>query len=259
MKALLISDKQEIIDTVSSYLKENNFDLIVYRWLLKALDNIEEIQPDLIFLSAAEYPRHWKTLASFVQSGIGGNNIKLFLYDPEPLSDDDKKKAEELGIVAYINSLSDEELGKIGSNKIISPVAETEILDEKISSVEEVERPVALEKNPETLEIAEPFELIITHPLTGRFIFGQAVHSDALFDDSSDDEFFKCSIQTFGFEKNRFEKNQFIKYVSIFDEKNTEIKSFSATVEDFSATGDDVADGDDEVLLKVKKYYGQEI
>ena len=93
MKALIISDKQEIIDTLSEYLSEQNYDIIVYRWLLKALDNIEEIHPDMIFLSANEYPRHWKTLASFVQSGIGGNEIKLYLYDPEPLNDDDVKKA----------------------------------------------------------------------------------------------------------------------------------------------------------------------
>ena len=36
MKALIISDKQEIIDFSSKYLKENGYDIIVYRWLLKA-------------------------------------------------------------------------------------------------------------------------------------------------------------------------------------------------------------------------------
>jgi len=120
MKALVISDKQEIIDSLQNYLKESNIDVIVYRWLLKALDNIEEIHPDIIFLSASEYPRHWKTLASFVKSGIGGNNVKLFLYDPEPLSKDEIKKADELGIKAFINNLSDESVLKTG-NYIVIP------------------------------------------------------------------------------------------------------------------------------------------
>ena len=106
MKALIISDKQEIIDFSEKFLKENGYDIIVYRWLLKAIDNIEEIQPDLIFLSAAEYPRHWKTLASFVKSGIGGNNVQIYLYDPDSLSDEEKRKAVELGIQNYITTLN---------------------------------------------------------------------------------------------------------------------------------------------------------
>ena len=50
MKALVISDRQEIIDFVTPLLKENGFDLIHYRWIIKALDNIEEIQPNVIVL-----------------------------------------------------------------------------------------------------------------------------------------------------------------------------------------------------------------
>lgn len=106
MKALLISDRKEIIDFVTPLLKEKNFDLIHYRWIIKALDNIEEIQPDVIVLSAVEYPRHWKTLAGFVQSGIGGNDVKMYLYDTEPLSQDDSKKAYDLGILSFEESFN---------------------------------------------------------------------------------------------------------------------------------------------------------
>ena len=98
MKALVISDRSEIIDYVTPLLKEKGFDLIHYRWIIKALDNIEEIQPDVIVLSAGEYPRHWKTLAGFVQSGIGGNDVKMYLYETTPLSEEDQKKADDLGI-----------------------------------------------------------------------------------------------------------------------------------------------------------------
>ena len=101
MKALVISDRKEIIDFVSPLLKNSGFDLIHYRWIIKALDNIEEIQPDVIVLSAKEYPRHWKTLAGFVQSGIGGNDVKMYLYDTEPLSTEDAKKANDLGISSF--------------------------------------------------------------------------------------------------------------------------------------------------------------
>lgn len=103
MKALVISDRKEIIDYVIPLLKANNFDIIHYRWIIKAIDNIEEIQPDLIVLSAEEYPRHWKTLAGFIQSGIGGNDVKVYLYETSPLADEDIKKAQGLGVQFFID------------------------------------------------------------------------------------------------------------------------------------------------------------
>lgn len=109
MKALVISDRPEIIDYVCPRLKEKGFDLIHYRWIIKALDNIEEIQPDVIVLSAGEYPRHWKTLAGFVQSGIGGNNVKVFLYETTPLSQEDTKKAEDLGVLSFADDFEKNE------------------------------------------------------------------------------------------------------------------------------------------------------
>ncbi len=109
MKALVISDREEIINHVTPLLKEKGFDLIHYRWIIKALDNIEEIQPDVIVLSAMEYPRHWKTLAGFVQSGIGGNDVKLYLYDKEPLSAEDAKKAYDLGIRSFEENFNQNE------------------------------------------------------------------------------------------------------------------------------------------------------
>ena len=98
MKALVISERSEIVDFVTPRLKELGFDIIHYKWIIKALDNIEEIQPDVIVLSAVEYPRHWKTLAGFVQSGIGGNNVGVYLYETTPLSDEENKKAQGLGV-----------------------------------------------------------------------------------------------------------------------------------------------------------------
>ena len=131
MKALVISDRPEIIDYVCPRLKEKGFDLIHYRWIIKALDNIEEIQPDLIVLSAGEYPRHWKTLAGFVQSGIGGNDVKVYLYETTPLSQDDAKKAEGLGVLSFID-----EFEKVEEVQPVVPktadVVEADIIDDVI-------------------------------------------------------------------------------------------------------------------------------
>lgn len=126
MKVLVISDNNENIDFIESFLAPRGYDVIVYKWLIKAIDNIEEIKPDMIIVSAAEYPRHWKTLASFVQSGIGGDNIKLYLYEPTALSEEEENKAKALGIEGCFSSLDNESFeqcfAEIGStaNRILN-------------------------------------------------------------------------------------------------------------------------------------------
>lgn len=207
MKALIISDKQEIIDTVKYFLSEKNYDIIIYRWLLKALDNIEEIQPDLIILSSSEYPRHWKTLASFVQSGIGGNAVRLFLYEPEPLNEDDKNKAEKLGIEGFLDSLSSDQLEK---------------LVQGYSIAEAVNRPAALK-----------YELILTDPCTGKFVFGNALSYE-----NSDE--FSCTLAA----ENNLKINQYVKYVSIFDSEN--VKAFSAQIIEINKS---------DIKIKIKESY----
>ena len=239
MKALVISDNQEIVDSLQSYLKENNFDIIIYRWLLKALDNIEEIHPDIIFVSACEYPRHWKTLASFVKSGIGGNNIKLFLYDPVPLSEEEVKKAHELGVQALINNLSDLELRKIGSNIINTGLNYNSINTNDKKNKEDKDDEVSFASNEDSNKYVD-YELILTHPLTGKFVFASAIYN-------SDKENYECKLNL-----EDLAANQTIKYVSVLDKVDNEIKSFSANIIQNSPENQ-------KLILKASKYYGQEI
>lgn len=112
MKALIVSDDESIVSPIDDYLQDNQFNTIIYKWMIKAIDNIEEIKPNLIVISAAEYPRHWKTLVQFVKSGIGGDDVKIFLYEPSPLSTADNDKAKELE-VNYFSSLEEAELKKL--------------------------------------------------------------------------------------------------------------------------------------------------
>ncbi|MCI5518744.1 MAG: hypothetical protein MR424_02720 [Treponema sp.] len=239
MKALVISDNQEIVDSLQRYLKENNFDIIIYRWLLKALDNIEEIHPDIIFVSACEYPRHWKTLASFVKSGIGGNNIKLFLYDPVPLSEEEVKKAHELGVQALINNLSDLELRKIGSNIINTGLNDNSITTNDKNNKEDKDDEVSFASNEDSNKYVD-YELILTHPLTGKFVFASAIYN-------SDKDNYECKLNL-----EDLAANQTIKYVSVLDKVDNEIKSFSANIiQNFPEN--------QKLILKASKYYGQEI
>ena len=43
MKALVISDDSNIINACDDFFNGKGFDTIIYRWLLKALDNISSL------------------------------------------------------------------------------------------------------------------------------------------------------------------------------------------------------------------------
>ena len=206
MKALVISDRQEIIDYVTPLVKQKGFDLIHYRWIIKALDNIEEIQPDIIVLSAGEYPRHWKTLAGFVQSGIGGNDVKVYLYETSPLSKEDEEKAKGLGVLSFIESFSESE--EIKKN------IEEEILEDdtdlKNIPADESEDEIINGRLYTNVEIAynEPYGII-------NLCNGKYYEDDNLIE-----------------VEKKLTNGSYLKYISIFD--GNHVKSYSATVENTS-------------------------
>ena len=142
MKALIISEANDITNEFTEYYKTQNYDVIKYRWLMKALDNIEEIDPDLIFINATEYPRHWKTLCQYVK-GIN-KNPKIVLFSSLPLSNEDREKAECLQIDSIVNSSEDlEEVCTL-----------TDICQDSEENLPETENIIEQEQN-ETVEILE--------------------------------------------------------------------------------------------------------
>lgn len=143
MKAVIIAESENIIEEFSQYYKENGYDLIVYRWLMKAMDNIEEIDPDLIFINAEEYPRHWKVLCQYV-AGLN-KNPKIVLYSSSVLNDEDKNKAKILNIDSVINS--SEDLQEICTLEELCPT--TTESEQEIDVEQEIETESVIEVEPE--------------------------------------------------------------------------------------------------------------
>ena len=107
MKALVISEDKELVKFYTDIFTENKIDVINYNWLLKAMDNVEEIKPDFIVVNSVEYPRHWKTLVQYVKSEIFIGPTFFILQVNNNFSDDERKKAECLGINEIVSSFSD--------------------------------------------------------------------------------------------------------------------------------------------------------
>ena len=113
MKALLISENNKKTELMIAAVKESGNSPIHYRYFMKALDNIEEISPEVIIIDTEDFPRHWKVLCQFTSSELFEEPVKVILYVPENFSEEDIKKSEILkvfGIIRQKENQTKEEL-----------------------------------------------------------------------------------------------------------------------------------------------------
>jgi hypothetical protein len=102
MKLLLILGSDETFNLVSHYIKPLGFDLIRYTHVLKAMDNIDEIDPAGIILSASDFPRHWKALVHFVRINRAKDRCPIVLLTGEKFSLEDASKGLYIGVSGMV-------------------------------------------------------------------------------------------------------------------------------------------------------------
>ena len=150
MKALLISESDEILNSYAAFFKETGYDTVCYRWLLKAMDNLEEIEPQLVFIDGFGYPRHWKTLAQYIKTSFKNAPLVLLTAD---LSEEETKKADCLDVHCIRGSIDDEQTRR-NILSLLHPEQEPEVSAEPVEEFEEPEVPAA-----DPIQTAEPAEL----------------------------------------------------------------------------------------------------
>jgi hypothetical protein len=97
MKALIVAERDEIASIAQRMLRAVGFDSMRYRNPLKAMDNLEEIEPDLVAMSALDYPRHWKTLLQCLRSFFERERCVFVLLTPYGFPMEEAAKASHLG------------------------------------------------------------------------------------------------------------------------------------------------------------------
>ena len=151
MKALLISESDEILNSYAAFFKEAGYDTVCYRWLLKAMDNLEEIEPQLVFIDGFGYPRHWKTLAQHIKTSFKNAPLVLLAAD---LSEEETKKSDCLDVHCIRGSFDDEQ-----TRRDIVLLLHPEQEQAAVFS----QTPVAVDRLPEQsaelIEVTEPAEI----------------------------------------------------------------------------------------------------
>lgn len=123
MKALLVAESEDTLNLYRSFFESLGYDTVCYRWLLKALDNVDEIMPQVIFMNAVDYPRHWKILVQYIRSGLC-KSFPVVLLAAQDISNDDLKKAEYLEVHCIRNSIESSETKNEISSLLNPPIAD---------------------------------------------------------------------------------------------------------------------------------------
>ncbi|MDR1248395.1 MAG: PilZ domain-containing protein [Treponema sp.] len=103
MKLLVILGSDDILNLIAQNIEPLGFDLIRYQHILKAMDNIEEIAPSAIIVSAKDFPRHWKTLVQFVRYSRPKVECPIIILKGPNFSLEEASKAFFLGISGIVS------------------------------------------------------------------------------------------------------------------------------------------------------------
>ena len=102
MKLLLVMSSDGTHNLMSAYAKPLGFELIRYNYVHKAMDNIEEIDPDAIIISANDFPRQWKTMVQFVRCERAKEACPIIILSGDKFSTEEALKASFLGVSGIV-------------------------------------------------------------------------------------------------------------------------------------------------------------
>ncbi len=111
MKILVISESSSVLHTYSNFFTKSGYDTICYSWLLKALDNVDEIKPHAVLVNAIDYPRHWKTLVQYIRS-IPNEIQTIIVVVPTTIEQEEQKKIDALNVCCVEENFIDTDQGR---------------------------------------------------------------------------------------------------------------------------------------------------
>lgn len=103
MKLLLVLGSDDNYDIISNSIRPLGFEIIRYRHVIKAMDNIDEISPSAIVVSARDFPRHWKILVQFVRAERSKEVCPIIVLKSSTFSTEETSKAFFLGVSGVLD------------------------------------------------------------------------------------------------------------------------------------------------------------
>jgi hypothetical protein len=106
MKMMLVTDSSSLKPYLERMFSFQQVDVIHYDNPIKAMDNLDEVSPEVVLFSAADYPRHWKPFVIFLRNTFGRHEAIFMLLINDRFDPEEASKAEYL----QVNAVLDEDL-----------------------------------------------------------------------------------------------------------------------------------------------------
>lgn len=115
MKILLVAEKESTRNALMGHLKPRGFDFIHYWNPIKAMDNLDEIEPDVVLFSAEDFPRHWKPFIKLLRQDRGREETAFVLLTGAEFPFEEAAKANHLLVNGMVseNPQDREEIRKL--------------------------------------------------------------------------------------------------------------------------------------------------
>ncbi|MEX2442854.1 MAG: PilZ domain-containing protein [Alkalispirochaeta sp.] len=103
MKMMLVSDSSGLKPHLERMFSFQQVEVIHYDNPIKAMDNLDEISPEIVLFSAADYPRHWKPFVIFLRNTFGRHEAIFILLINDRFDPEEASKAEFLQVNAVLD------------------------------------------------------------------------------------------------------------------------------------------------------------
>jgi len=98
MTILIVAGDKALKARFHRYFGHIGYSIIQYENPLKAMDNLEEISPDVLICNASDYPRHWKIVVKQVRENRKRSDVVVVLLIANDFDSNEADKAATLGV-----------------------------------------------------------------------------------------------------------------------------------------------------------------
>lgn len=102
MKLVLISTQKNFREDLERNFSSRGYSLIHYKNPMKAMDNYNEIDPDIILFSVSDFPRHWKIALKMIRETKNKEEAPFILLTPSDFDHEEAAKGLFLGANALL-------------------------------------------------------------------------------------------------------------------------------------------------------------
>lgn len=164
MKMMLVSDASTLKPFLERSFSFQQADVIHYDNPIKAMDNLDEIQPEIVLFAATDFPRHWKPFIMYLRNTFSRHETVFVLLINETFSEEEAEKAEYL----EVNAVLDEDL------------TSAQTLERVRGIITRYHQNIDIRRNTRYLPSkTDEIECVFTNPYTFRFVFPSVVDISA--------------------------------------------------------------------------------